>query len=124
MAVNPRGSDLKQLLAEETDPPSPCVMLNLLKFKEGGRASYEEYVSKFPPFAERYGASVIYVGDCSTPLAVPDAGFDWDVLLVVQYPNRQAFTDMVADPEYQQITGLRTAALDAAVLQATIPWAA
>jgi hypothetical protein len=29
---------------------------------------------------------------------------------------------MVADPEYQQITGLRTAALDEAVLQAGLPW--
>ena len=27
-----------------------------------------------------------------------------------------------ADPEYQQITGLRSRALSEAVLQATIPW--
>lgn len=29
---------------------------------------------------------------------------------------------MVADPRYQKITHLRTEALSAAVLQATIPW--
>ena len=29
---------------------------------------------------------------------------------------------MVADPEYQQVTALRTQALTEAVLQATVPW--
>jgi hypothetical protein len=29
---------------------------------------------------------------------------------------------MVADPNYQEITHLRTEALEEAVLQATIPW--
>jgi hypothetical protein len=29
---------------------------------------------------------------------------------------------MVADPDYQKVTHLRTEALDEAVLQATIPW--
>jgi hypothetical protein len=29
---------------------------------------------------------------------------------------------MVADPEYQEVTGLRTRALTEAVLQATRPW--
>jgi hypothetical protein len=29
---------------------------------------------------------------------------------------------MVADPNYQEITGLRTESLEDAVLQATVPW--
>ena len=41
MAVDPRGADLKRMLAE--DPGGPVVMLNLLRFRPGGRASYEEY---------------------------------------------------------------------------------
>ena len=41
---------------------------------------------------------------------------------MVQYPSRKAFSEMVADPEYQTVTALRTAALKEAVLQATIPW--
>jgi uncharacterized protein (DUF1330 family) len=43
-------------------------------------------------------------------------------VLLVRYPSRAAFSQMVADPQYQQITGLRTAALDEAVLQAGIAW--
>lgn len=123
MPVDPTGADLKRLLAEESHPPGPCVMLNLLKFKEGGRADYEEYARRFGTFARRVGAEVLYVGDCSTALVAPD-GHDWDAVLLVRYPTRRAFSEMVADKEYQEITGLRSGALEEAVLQATIPWSA
>ena len=43
-------------------------------------------------------------------------------VLLVRYPSREAFARMVADPAYQEITGIRTRSLDAAVLQATTPW--
>jgi uncharacterized protein (DUF1330 family) len=42
-------------------------------------------------------------------------------VLLVRYPSRQAFCAMVADPEYQGITHLRTEALETAVLQPTAP---
>ena len=66
---------------------------------------------------------MVYLGDCSTTLVAP-AEHTWDSVLLVQYPSRAAFSQMVADPDYQQITGLRTAALSDAVLQATVPWTA
>jgi hypothetical protein len=39
----------------------------------------------------------------------------------VRYPSREAFSRMVADPDYQQFTHFRTEALVEAVLQATVP---
>ena len=54
-------------------------------------------------------------------MVAPD-GYDWDAVLLVRYPSRQAFSDMVRDPDYQQITHLRTEALSDAVLQATSSW--
>jgi uncharacterized protein (DUF1330 family) len=119
MAVDPTGRDLKRLLAE--DPGGPLVMLNLLKFSAGGRASYRAYAERIRPFLDRYGATVIYLGDCSTTLVAPPS-HDWDAILIVRYPDREAFSRMVADPEYQAITHLRTDGLSNAVLQATIPW--
>lgn len=116
--VDPRGADLKRYLAE--DPGGPVVMLNLLKYKEGGASSYAEYAERIVPFLDRVGGEVVYLGDCDTILVAPES-HDWDAVLLVRYPSREAFSRMVADPEYQQITGLRTAALDAAVLQATTP---
>ena len=41
MAVDPRGTDLKRYLQE--DPGGPVVMLNLLRWADGGRASYESF---------------------------------------------------------------------------------
>lgn len=120
MAVDPRGADLKRMLAE--DSGGPVVMLNLLRFRPGGRASYEEYARHLvTTFLPRYGAQVIYAGDGSTSL-VAGRGQAWDAVLLVGYPSREAFTRMVADPEYQQVTRLRTEALTEAVLQATVPW--
>ncbi len=119
MAINPRGADLKRLI--DDDPGGPVVMLNLLRFVDGGRASYDEYARAVTQtFLPRYGATVVYAGEGSTVL-VAEPGQEWDMVLLVSYPNRAAFTAMVADEEYQQFTQLRTAALSEAVLQATRP---
>ena len=119
MAVDPTGQDLKHFLAD--DPGGPVVMLNLLRFKEDGRSGYEDYARRIQPFLENIGARVLFVGDLSTVLVAPE-DHDWDAVLIVRYPSRQAFSSMVADPNYQEITGLRTEALEEAVLQAAIPW--
>ncbi|PVZ12102.1 DUF1330 domain-containing protein [Actinomycetospora cinnamomea] len=126
MAVDPRGRDLKTFLAE--DPGGPVVMLNLLRFRpdtEGGhtaaRDSYTAYLAHFRRYAEPRGAEILYLGEGSTALVAED-GQAWDAVLIVRYPSRQAFSDMVADPGYQQGTHLRSDALTEAVLQATTPW--
>ena len=118
MPVDPTGADLKRFLAE--DPGGPVVMLNLLRFKPGGREGYDRYAREILPFLDRVGGEVVYFGDTSTTLVAPDA-HRWDAMLLVRYPDRAAFSRMVADPEYQRITGLRTTALEEAVLQATVP---
>ncbi len=119
MAIDPSGRDLKRYLQE--DPGGPVVMLNLLRFNDGGRESYDAYARALKDvFLPRYGGQVLYVGDGSTTL-VAEAGQDWDLVLLVQYPSRRAFCDMVADPAYQEITHLRTQSLIEAVLQATVP---
>ena len=120
MAVNPRGRDLKRYLQE--DPGGPVVMLNLLRFKEDGRESYARYAEALEQtFLPRYGAEVVYAGDGSTTL-VAEQGQEWDAVLLVRYPSREAISRMVADPEYQEVTQLRSDALEEAVLQATVPW--
>lgn len=118
MSVDPTGQDLKRYLAE--DPGGEVVMLNLLQYRADGASSYAEYAARIGPFLERVGGRIVYAGDCSTALVAP-GGWSWDAVLLVAYPSREAFCRMVADPEYQSITGLRTQALDAAVLQATTP---
>ncbi len=120
MPVDPTGADLKRFL--EHGPDEPVVMLNLLRFKpDGGREGYTRYAREIVPFLQKVGAQVIYFGDTSTVLVAPES-HDWDAVLLVRYPSRHAFSRMVADPDYQRITHLRTEALSEAVLQATVPW--
>ena len=120
MAVDPRGADLKRYLAE--DPGGPVVMLNLLRFlPDGGRERYADYLAHFRRTAAPFGAEVLYVGLGSTAL-VAEPGQSWDAVLLVRYPTRLAFSDMVRDPAYGEGTHLRTGALEEAVLQATVPW--
>ena len=62
MAIDPRGADLKRFLAE--DSPGPVVMLNLLRFADGGRESYATYATAIrETFLPRYGGEVIYVNN-------------------------------------------------------------
>ena len=120
MAIDPRGADLKRYLQD--DPGGPVVMLNLLRYAEGGRELYAQYAEALHrTFLPRYGAEVLYAGDGSTALVAED-GQAWDAVLLVRYPSRQAFSDMVRDPAYSAGTHLRTEALQEAVLQATSEW--
>ncbi len=121
MTVDPTGEDIRRFRDE--DDGGPVVMLNLLRFAgEAGRESYGRYAGKVQPFLDAVGATVVYAGSCSTALVAPDE-HRWDAMFVVRYPSRTAFLQMVGDPEYQAITELRSAGLEAAVLQATTPWA-
>ncbi|MEW2265493.1 DUF1330 domain-containing protein [Streptomyces sp. NPDC047853] len=119
MAVDPSGADLARLV--EGGLQGPVVMLNLLRFTPDGRPSYEEYSRRAGRFLKRYGAELLYAGDGGSPLVAED-GQAWDAVLLVRYPSREAFSRMVADPEYQEITGLRSRSLAEAVLQPTVPW--
>lgn len=120
MAVDPREGALDRFLDE--DPGGPVVMLNLLRFAEGGIRSYQEYGKVLgTTILPRYGAEVLYAGTGATALVAED-GQAWDAVVVVRYPDRATFDRMVADPEYLAVAKLRTEALSEAVLQATVPW--
>ena len=118
MAIDPRGKALKAFLEE--DPEAPVVMLNLLRFAQGGRDQYEQYLRHFTVHAEARGAEVLYYGTGDVPL-VAESGQDWDAVLLVRYPTRRSFSEMVADPTYQTGASLRSSALVEAVLQPTKP---
>lgn len=97
----------------------PVVMLNLLKFKpDGGRESYEKYGELAAPHLKKAGGRVLYQGDGRTTVIGEDG---WDEVLLVEYPSRKAFLDMVTDPDYQAFTHYRTHALADSRLYCTTP---
>jgi len=87
----------------------PVVMLNLLAFKpEGGQERYEEYGEAVAPLLEKAGGRIVFFGPPALALLGESS---WDLVVLVEYPTRQAFLDMIGSPEYQAIGHLRTEAL-------------
>ncbi|WP_218590402.1 DUF1330 domain-containing protein [Pseudonocardia oceani] len=66
------------------------------------------------------GLEVLHLGDGGRAL-VADEGQAWDTVVLVRYPSRQAFVDVVRDPEYRAGAHLRAEALVESVLQPTVP---
>lgn len=93
-----------------TDEDSPVVMLNLLRFRaDGGKERYAEYGAAVTPLLEKASARVVFLGEAALPLLGDGR---WDSVLLVEYPTRQAFLEMIASAEYQAIGHLRTEALE------------
>ncbi|HEV7400522.1 MAG TPA: DUF1330 domain-containing protein [Solirubrobacterales bacterium] len=95
--------------AERAADGKPLVMLNLLAFKrEGGRERYEEYGAAVAPLLEKAGGRIVFLGDPAQALLGDGS---WDLVVLVEYPTRQAFLDMIGSAEYQAVGHLRTEAL-------------
>lgn len=114
--VDPAQADLESFVRDA--PDEPFVMLNLVRYAEGGRELYTQYLRDAAPFVERVGAEVTYFG-AGLPSLVPGGSEAWDAVMLVRYPSPRAFLEMVSDPEYAEVSRLRTKALAAAVLQPT-----
>ena len=94
-------------------------MLNLLKFNPtGGIASYTEYARRVTPILERIGARLIFAGPVTTTVIGDQS---WDSILLVEYPSRKTFVEMIASAEYQAIHHLRDEALERSELHAISP---
>jgi uncharacterized protein (DUF1330 family) len=94
----------------------PVYMLNLLEFQpDGGAERYAEYGTAVAPLLEGVGGKPIFAGRPSEHLIGEG---NWDMVLVVSYPTRQAFLDMVSSPEYQEIEHLRSESLQRSELRA------
>lgn len=95
--------------SERTGEDSAVTMLNLLEFlPDGGRERYAEYGAAVAPLLEKAGAKVVFVGEANPVLLGDDS---WDMVLLVEYPNRGAFLGMIGSDDYQAIAHLRTEAL-------------
>ena len=102
---------------------APDVIINLLKFKQGGgRERYLQYAQEVAPYLEKVGADVRYGGAAPVNVIGDDEKPWWDAILVVEYPTPSAFVEMVRDPGYQKVHVHRAAALERGDLIATSTW--
>lgn len=117
-AITPNLDQFQELAA--TPDEGPVVMLNLLKFKEGGEESYMRYGDAAVGMVEERGGRVLWSGRAEQIL-IGDPAADWDVVVLVEYPSRAAFIEMVSRPEYLAAHAEREAGLERTVVVACSP---
>ena len=129
-SVEPSAEQLRAL-AESGDDDSPVVMLNLLRYREkaaypegfeaepcSGREAYQRYAAVALQRVASVGGRILWMGRARTTVIAPE-GEAWDDVVLVEYPSRKAFLEMVSQPEYLAAAPHRTAALADSRLVAT-----
>ncbi len=99
---------IDQLEASSDD--GPVTMLNLVKYRDRsldgagtGREAYQRYTQRAQHHVESRGGRVLWagvVGEAALQEGMTDDEVDWDWALLVYYPNRAAFVDMVTNSDY------------------------
>ncbi len=111
-------------------PEGPMVMVNLLKYRKdaayqpdraeakdhlSGRDAYQRYGMVALQHVMKRGGSVVWAGSQKFVMIGDDAN-DWDEVVCVRYPSREAFLDMTQDPEYLAAHYHREAGLERTAL--------
>lgn len=120
MSIEPTASQFERLAA--SDEEGPVVMLNLLRFKQradgidaedeiSGNEAYARYGAAVSAFLTEAGGRVLFAGEPHESVIGPDER-EWDLVLLVEYPSRDAFLAMTSDPGYLEIHPHRAAALE------------
>lgn len=123
--ITPNREQFEQLAGASDD--GPVVMLNLLKFKASasdgsgsGAASYGRYGDAAIKMIEERGGRVLWAGR-GQQILIGDPAEDWDQVLLVEYPSRKAFIEMVTTPEYNEAHKHRESGLERTVVVACSP---
>ncbi|MFN8036342.1 MAG: DUF1330 domain-containing protein [Acidimicrobiia bacterium] len=113
--VEPTRRQIEELIGSEGT--GPVVMLNLLKFRDrtadgtmSGREAYAKYGAGVLPMLAAVGGRLLWQGSPDSVVIGPDTD-RWDLVLLVEYPSRAKFLEMVTNPGYTAVGVHRTAAL-------------
>ena len=133
MAIVPTAEQFKAFATGTRE--GEIVMINLLKFPAGDDADgddggggeradrgaeYRRYTDKALAMVEARGGHVVWMGK-PEHVVIGDPSDEWDLVVLVSYPNRAAFLDMVANPDYRQAHEHRERGLERSALIACEP---
>jgi len=104
--MSDKPKELNEALVRGLPDEGPVVMVNLVQFldeaTDGSGSGWEAYVRYSEPtmgMIKQRGGTVLWAGDVEGA-AYGDSGDGWDYVVLVRYPSRAAFLDMVTSPEY------------------------
>jgi uncharacterized protein (DUF1330 family) len=126
VTIEPTHQQIERIASSSEE--GAVVMLNLLRFKDradgpeerSGMEAYATYGQRLQPLFEQIGAEVLMVLNVAETVIGPEAG-EWDMVVLVRYPSRAAFMQMLTHPDYADIHLDRAAALEEAGLLACQP---
>jgi uncharacterized protein (DUF1330 family) len=126
---NPTDEQIAKLIEDAQTKTGEVVMLNLLKYSakagdgEGGSGqdSYNRYGAKAIEKVQAAGGRVVWAGTPDQVLIGDNDANDWDAVLLVAYPNREAFITMTSDPDYQKGHASREGGLERMALVPMTP---
>lgn len=95
----------------------PVVMVNLLTLRD--RAAYTRYSQATMPLIKARGGTVLWAGDGEAVAFGDKASDHWDYVVLVRYPSRAAFLDMMNSPAYAAANLHREQAVAKHVILAT-----
>jgi len=112
-----------QAFASQLETEGPIVMVNLLRYRGNaaypdgfaaapcsGREAYQRYSEVALRTVAEVGGALVYLGQVAVSVIAP-AGEEWDDVVLVRYPSRRAFLEMIGRPDYQAGAVHRSAAL-------------
>ena len=133
-SIEPDAEQLRVFI-ESADNETPITMLNLLRYRAeadyaghpdetpcSGREAYRRYAEHAIPCVEANGGKVALAG-ATGPTVIGPESEQWDDILVVAWPSRQAMIDMLGSEGYQRIAYHRSAALTDSRLIPFVPGA-
>jgi uncharacterized protein (DUF1330 family) len=112
-AVIPTPQQIRRLL--EKGPEGPIVVVNLLKYRAkaayapehaeakenlSGIEAYRRYGMVALQHVVGLGGSVVWGGPQKMVVVGDDGANDWDEIMCVRYPSREAFLKMTQNPDY------------------------
>jgi uncharacterized protein (DUF1330 family) len=129
MSVIPSAEQIQTMMTD--GPKGPMVMVNLLKYRAkaaygsdraeakenlSGRDAYQRYGMVALQQVMKRGGKVVWGGRQNFVMIGDLEGNDWDEVVCVQYPSRDAFLEMTQDPDYLAAHYHREAGLERTVL--------
>lgn len=125
IAQLPEPTQIQKLMEGPED--SPVVMVNLLSFKKdadgnnagmSGQESYSLYGAKMKDYVESKGGRFIWMGRVDS-MVIGESDADFEVVALVEYPNRKAFVEIASSAHVAEIGKDRLDGLEGQWLLAT-----
>ncbi len=124
--MNGKPMHLNESLVRGLPDQGPVVMVNLVRFRErsadgngSGWEAYLRYSELTMPLILERGGTVLWAGKGEGAAFGGEAAGRWDYVVLVRYPSRSAFLDMMGSPAYAKANVHRENAVEDHVIIAS-----